>query len=78
MQVEVIDGPAFALGKISVPPGGGGYGKPGNRTAETIAADIELGYVSAAAAKRDYPRAAKAKAKPARRARAARTARRTT
>jgi len=57
-------------------PGGGGYGKPGDRTSEAIAADIELGYVSTAAAKRDYPRAARAKVKPAKRARAAKAVRR--
>ena len=59
-------------------PGGGGYGKPGNRAPEAIAADIELGYVSAATAKRDYPRAAKARPGQTKPARAAKTGRRTT
>lgn len=35
-------------------PGGGGFGAPGERKPEHIAADIEAGFVSAEAARRDY------------------------
>jgi N-methylhydantoinase B len=35
-------------------PGGGGYGDPLRRAAETVLEDVELGYVSEAAARRDY------------------------
>jgi len=35
-------------------PGGGGYGDPRRRAAEAVKADVERGYVSAAAARRDY------------------------
>ncbi len=35
-------------------PGGGGYGDPSKRDISKIKKDIQLGYVSAAAAKRDY------------------------
>ncbi|MEM8699205.1 MAG: hydantoinase B/oxoprolinase family protein, partial [Pseudomonadota bacterium] len=35
-------------------PGGGGYGPPGERTPEQIRRDLDLGYVSAEAARRDY------------------------
>lgn len=34
--------------------GGGGYGDPGQRDAEAVRADVENGYVSRAAARRDY------------------------
>ncbi len=35
-------------------PGGGGFGPPGERRRETVARDVALGYISAAAAARDY------------------------
>jgi N-methylhydantoinase B len=39
-------------------PGGGGYGPPGERPAAAIARDIANGYVTAAAAERDYGKGA--------------------
>ena len=36
-------------------PGGGGYGDPDERDPEDVARDLRLGYISAAAAARDYP-----------------------
>jgi N-methylhydantoinase B len=36
-------------------PGGGGYGPPSERSADAIARDLALGYVTKAAAARDYP-----------------------
>ena len=36
-------------------PGGGGFGAAGERSATAIERDVALGYVSAAAARRDYP-----------------------
>ncbi|MDQ2733401.1 MAG: hydantoinase B/oxoprolinase family protein [Pseudomonadota bacterium] len=38
-------------------PGGGGFGSPQGRTAESIQRDLKLGYVSIDAAKHDYPQA---------------------
>ena len=35
--------------------GGGGYGAPSERDAGAVKRDIEMGYVSPAKAKRDYP-----------------------
>ena len=35
-------------------PGGGGYGPAGAREPRAVARDVRLGYVSAAAALRDY------------------------
>jgi N-methylhydantoinase B len=35
-------------------PGSGGYGEPAERDPEKIRADLRDGYVTAAAAKRDY------------------------
>jgi N-methylhydantoinase B len=35
-------------------PGGGGYGQPNERERSLIERDLELGYVSADAARRDY------------------------
>jgi len=35
-------------------PGGGGFGDPGERAPEAVAADVKAGYVSAEAALRDY------------------------
>ena len=43
-------------------PGGGGYGSPRARAAAAIENDVRLGYLSAAAASRDYPRGTKKKA----------------
>ena len=40
-------------------PGGGGYGLPNERPANAIARDVALGYVTQAAANRDYPAQAK-------------------
>jgi len=40
-------------------PGGGGYGLPSERPANAIARDVALGYVTQAAANRDYPAQAK-------------------
>jgi len=39
-------------------PGGGGYGLPAERSADAIARDLKLGYVTAEAAQRDYGRKA--------------------
>ena len=62
-------------------PGGGGYGKPSQRDPKAIAEDLRLGYVTAAAAARDYgslaakatrsATATKAAAKPAKAAKPA-------
>jgi N-methylhydantoinase B len=35
--------------------GGGGYGKPSEREEAAVKRDVELGYVSKARAKTDYP-----------------------
>jgi N-methylhydantoinase B len=39
-------------------PGGGGYGAPGDRSPAAIQRDIELGFVTPAAVRRDYGGAA--------------------
>lgn len=55
--------PLNLKGKVSLPPGeavsllfagGGGFGPPAERSAEALRRDIELGFVSPAAARRDY------------------------
>ena len=35
-------------------PGGGGFGDPAERDPQRVARDVRLGYVSRAAAERDY------------------------
>jgi N-methylhydantoinase B len=40
-------------------PGGGGYGPAGRRAPQAIAEDIRLGYVTRAAAVRDYGKGAR-------------------
>jgi N-methylhydantoinase B len=64
MRVHAVDGvPVHAKGRIEVRPGstititeagGGGYGDPGRRDPADLARDVADGYVTAAAAARDY------------------------
>jgi len=49
-NVRIVKGDRLRL----VSPGGGGYGDPRTRDREQIVCDIEQGYVSPAAAERDY------------------------
>jgi N-methylhydantoinase B len=64
LRQHAVDGrPVHAKGRIEVEPGsrmtiieagGGGMGTPAKRDAAALAADIEDGFVTAAAAKRLY------------------------
>jgi N-methylhydantoinase B len=51
-----IELPAGSLIDIAT-GGGGGYGPPAERDPEAVRADVREGYVSEAAARRDYPHA---------------------